>query len=289
MTRDAHTGDTSTGPLVVASSRAGAPSVEPRAFDVVCFSHLRWSLAFQRPQQLMTRFARVRRVFYVEEPVFDAVPAPTWELRRQRRVIVAVPHLPTGLPLSWRLPAMGALVDTLIATERIDRFVAWYYTPDSLAFTKHLLAEAVVYDWMDRPATRGATEGSGLEQTLMARADVVFTGGYSLSVARVREPHPPEVPGRPSRPRAAGHGPVLFAVDDEPRSRAHGVSAFARSRDVASGRPSRHVRADAAVRERSWEQTWTRMAGLVERAVERAVGPAPPHCAWPGRSTTSKV
>src|SRR6478735_2769808 len=37
-------------------------------FDLVCFSHLPWDLVFQRPQHLLTRAARERRVFYVQEP-----------------------------------------------------------------------------------------------------------------------------------------------------------------------------------------------------------------------------
>jgi hypothetical protein len=41
-------------------------------YDVICFSHLRWDFVFQRPQHLMTRFARTHRVFFIEEPVFDA-------------------------------------------------------------------------------------------------------------------------------------------------------------------------------------------------------------------------
>ena len=40
--------------------------------DLICLSHLRWNFVFQRPQHLMSRFARDRRVFFVEEPVFDA-------------------------------------------------------------------------------------------------------------------------------------------------------------------------------------------------------------------------
>src|SRR3954470_11706695 len=41
--------------------------------DLVCLSHLRWDFVFQRPQHLMTRFAKRQRVFFVEEPVFGAV------------------------------------------------------------------------------------------------------------------------------------------------------------------------------------------------------------------------
>ena len=43
--------------------------------DLLCFSHLRWDFVFQRPQHLMTRFARERRVFYIEEPVSGSGPA----------------------------------------------------------------------------------------------------------------------------------------------------------------------------------------------------------------------
>ena len=43
--------------------------------DLLCFSHLRWDFVFQRPQHLMIRFARERRVFYIEEPVIGSGPA----------------------------------------------------------------------------------------------------------------------------------------------------------------------------------------------------------------------
>ena len=40
-------------------------------YDVVCFSHLRWDFVFQRPQHLMSRFARDRKVIYWEEPMLS--------------------------------------------------------------------------------------------------------------------------------------------------------------------------------------------------------------------------
>jgi len=42
---------------------------KPNRTDLICLSHLRWNFVFQRPQHLMSRFAKVRRVFFVEEPV----------------------------------------------------------------------------------------------------------------------------------------------------------------------------------------------------------------------------
>ena len=38
--------------------------------DLLCFSHLRWHFVTQRPQHLMGRAARDRRVFFWEEPVW---------------------------------------------------------------------------------------------------------------------------------------------------------------------------------------------------------------------------
>ena len=37
--------------------------------DLVCLSHLRWGFVYQRPQHLLSRFAKHQRVFFVEEPV----------------------------------------------------------------------------------------------------------------------------------------------------------------------------------------------------------------------------
>src|SRR4029450_9424473 len=50
--------------------------------DLVCFSHLRWSWVYQRPQHLMSRAARDRRVFVFEEPT-DGAPRPALDVSRQ--------------------------------------------------------------------------------------------------------------------------------------------------------------------------------------------------------------
>ena len=46
-----------------------------QSFDMVCFSHLRWDFVYQRPQHLMSRFARGGRVFFIEEPLPGEGPA----------------------------------------------------------------------------------------------------------------------------------------------------------------------------------------------------------------------
>jgi len=66
-------------------------------YDLVCLSHLRWDFVWQRPQQLLSRCAAERRVFYVEEPVFVDVTAPRLRVRTVADgLVVAVPELPAG-------------------------------------------------------------------------------------------------------------------------------------------------------------------------------------------------
>ena len=49
---------------VPVESRAEPSAPEPEAATLVCFSHLRWNFVFQRPQHLMSCFAREMAVIY---------------------------------------------------------------------------------------------------------------------------------------------------------------------------------------------------------------------------------
>ena len=60
-------------------------------FDVVCLSHLRWDFVWQRPQQLLSRCARERRVFFVEEAILDD-DVRLVVRETESGVHVAVPH-----------------------------------------------------------------------------------------------------------------------------------------------------------------------------------------------------
>ena len=150
---------------------------------LICFSHLRWDFVFQRPQHLMTRFARHYRVVFFEEPVErDGLAAPALERRlTSGGVEVATPLLSRGMAPEDRLAALSGLVDALVAEEG-QPAIAWYYTPMMLAFSAHLDAACVVYDCMDELANFRFAPADllSLEQKLFDRADVVFTGGYSL-------------------------------------------------------------------------------------------------------------
>src|SRR3954451_18628876 len=128
--------------------------------DLVCLSHLRWNFVFQRPQHLLSRFARERRVFFFEEPVYGR-GLPRLEVTQSKEgVWVAVPHLPEGLTEGEVMEHQRVLLDELLAGHAVRRYVTWYYTPMALSFTGHLRPLATVYDCMDElSAFRGAPPG----------------------------------------------------------------------------------------------------------------------------------
>ncbi len=182
--------------------RVGVPVVsiaEPSARDserptLLCFSHLRWEFVFQRPQHLMSRFAQDMDVVFWEEPVVIAPGQPAHVEMRQAgdcpAVRIAVPHLPEGLSMPQAEAALTELCETF-AAGLSGPLVTWYYTPMMLPFSRHLAADAVIYDAMDELSKfRFAPEMLlDLEQELIERADLVFTGGSSLYEAKKDRHH----------------------------------------------------------------------------------------------------
>src|SRR5919198_2283364 len=161
--------------------------------DILCLSHLRWDWVWQRPQHLMSRFARGRRVYYVEEPVvgesagaLGLVPRPlAWRIRQEHGVTICQPYFPDGIAAyqgSRMDAALGQLLDELVTSERIEAPILWFYTPMVLPSTAGIDAALVVYDCMDELSKFrfAPPELPQRERALLQRADVVFTGGHSL-------------------------------------------------------------------------------------------------------------
>lgn len=155
---------------------------------LICFSHLRWDFVFQRPQHLMTRLARDRRVFFFEEFIPCDHHRPYLEHHHfpEQNIIALRPRVPHWWNAAERDRALADMLDTLIAVQGGGRPVLWFYAPMMYAIARHVDAAAVVYDCMDElSAFRMApAELPALEAALMERADVVFTGGRSLYEAK---------------------------------------------------------------------------------------------------------
>lgn len=159
---------------------------------IVNLSHLAWERKlFQRPQQLMTCFSKMGdQVAYLSLVGFKRYML----MHLQERTI----ELPSGLlaqnlpfaPLTKRLaPARAATMWMLRAKARPllergkpGRRVLWLQNPAYVDEIDRLPHDLVVYDVMD-PFKAFATSDKRVqerEERVLAKADIVFTGGRSL-------------------------------------------------------------------------------------------------------------
>jgi hypothetical protein len=155
--------------------------------DLLCFSHLRWDFVYQRPNHLMARAARDRRVFFFEEPTFDEGGAAGLDLAEREGVTVVTPRLPSS-EMDHPEESLRRLVDDLVRLADIKEPVLWYYTPMALEWSDHLARSLTVFDCMDHLAGfKDAPPGLiALEGRLLDRADLVLTGGAQLYAAKRR-------------------------------------------------------------------------------------------------------
>jgi glycosyltransferase involved in cell wall biosynthesis len=149
--------------------------------DLICFSHLRWGFVYQRPQHLLSRFTKHTRVFFIEEPVMHEYPDKLHITQDSKNLFVVVPHLNKDNNGSSSI-RQKRLIDSLFTQMKIDKFFSWYYTPMALSFSNHLNPEIIVYDCMDELSAFkfAPLELKEREKQLLEKADVVFTGGYSI-------------------------------------------------------------------------------------------------------------
>ena len=156
---------------------------------LVVFSHLRWDFVFQRPQHLISRLARTRRVVWIEEPVEG--PAAWLELPASQGVTGVTVYRPQfpgggrGFHHDHR-PALSQLIQLLMGKERIAGGIAWLYTPLAFPLARMINPTVLVYDCMDELSLfQGAPpELVEMETRLLEEADLVFTGGRSLYNAK---------------------------------------------------------------------------------------------------------
>jgi glycosyltransferase involved in cell wall biosynthesis len=171
----------------------------PRPMPLLVHSHLRWDFVWQRPQQLLSRFAQHAPVLFVEEAVFaDDLAAPTLDLTTPLKGITRViPKLPSALysQPDETLVTVRALLQQALArggalgNGQFARPVQWFYTPMPAPVMLGAFGErGVVYDCMDELSQFKFAPPELLERErlLMRRSDVVFTGGHKLWQSKSR-------------------------------------------------------------------------------------------------------
>lgn len=162
-----------------------------KSMDIVCFSHLRWDFVYQRPQHLMTRFARQNRVFVIEEPIFNAERTDYLELNKKGNLTIAIPHLHNGLSTQDVIFQQVKLLRDLFEDENIINYLMWYYTPMALSIGDHFSPDFILYDCMDELSNFkfAPPELKEKEKELFRKADLVFTGGHNLYQVKKHSHH----------------------------------------------------------------------------------------------------
>lgn len=162
------------------------------SYSLICLSHLRWDFVYQRPQHLLSRFARERNVYFLEEPVFVDGKTHLETSRRDENLTILAPHISHSDKEKRNLADIQReMLDDFIKSEKINDFVLWFYTPMAMDFASHLKPLATIFDCMDelsafKFAPRELIEN---EKKLLEKADLVFTGGQSLYEAK-KNKHP---------------------------------------------------------------------------------------------------
>lgn len=165
--------------------------------SIIVHSHLRWDFVWQRPQQTHSRLAKDFAILFLEEPIYTDDQEKHLQLSTpQTNIIRAIPYLPTNLRDDYDasviavrslLRASFALDKTLATQFKIP--ILWFYTPmPAPAMLGQFRECAVVYDCMDELAQfHGAPNGIAARETaLLAKADIVFTGGRKLYESKSR-------------------------------------------------------------------------------------------------------
>jgi len=157
----------------------------PNPMIVHC--HLRWDGVWQRPQQILSRMARSRRIAFIEEPFFVEDEPPHLVAREANGITIIQPHVP---PQQEHLPRVSAanqeiireLVGPFLREHGFTTAVRWHYAPMATYLSDLADDRLVIYDCMDElSAFKGApAELVERERELMAEAELMFTGGLSM-------------------------------------------------------------------------------------------------------------
>jgi glycosyltransferase involved in cell wall biosynthesis len=166
----------------------------PVARPIICFSHLRWHFVWQRPQHLLSRLARNRGVYVVEEPTYaHECASPFLAVEQENGVKILTPMFPEWM---FRNNGFGEHINAEIALllraycsrrPHLQEAIVWYYTPMALgSLPANVTPDAVIFDAMDELANfRNAPQQlRHKEQALLGQADLVFAGGPSLYNSR---------------------------------------------------------------------------------------------------------
>lgn len=164
---------------------------------IVVHCHLRWDFVWQRPQQIFSRLAAHHPITFIEEPMWKGSKRRLEISEPYPNVVRIVPVLrveekndDTDTQYAAVLPLLRrAISEHPLLGGRFASPIQWFYSPMAVPyFLDGVDATATVYDCMDELAQFRFAPPSlrEREQSLISRADVVFTGGYQLYQSKSR-------------------------------------------------------------------------------------------------------
>ena len=159
--------------------------------NLICFSHLRWNFVYQRPQHLLGRFSKYYVTYYIEEFIFTDEEDGYNFYTTEENVCVVTPHLKHNISDNNHDARKMNVVMNLFKDKSISNYIFWYYTPMALSFTKRFKPKFTIYDCMDELSAFkfAPPELKVMEEELMKKADIVFTGGNCLYEAKKHRHH----------------------------------------------------------------------------------------------------
>jgi len=177
-------------------AEAGVPPSAAGRWDIVCFSIIEWGFRFQRPQQLLSRFAAAgHRVFYVSQKFRQA--GSLWEIAERAPNVFEVTLFGPGMNVyrSSLGPSAADLLFFSLDALRRDAAIGTaaaivqlpFWSPVALRARREF-AWPLVYDCMDLH-TGFSTNAAGMidqEEELLAGADLVAVSSSLLEQRALR-------------------------------------------------------------------------------------------------------
>lgn len=145
------------------------------SYDLVVFCHLRWNFVYQRPQHIISRLSKKFTVLFIEEPIpFNEEEQMGYEFE------VISPTIHILKPKVHIIAEVSAVLDKMGITKFAS--IGWFYSAAFSVLLPDFDFGTIVYDCMDELSLFKWAPQELIEQEkyLMAKADVVFTGGTAL-------------------------------------------------------------------------------------------------------------
>jgi UDP-galactopyranose mutase len=171
---------------------------EQEQITIICLAHLGWDYVWQRPQQIMSRFAARCRVVYIDPPAYEPLDE---QVQLRERIDASGVHVVQPIISDQlQLAPMRRFQEYFQILQRIMEqspsvTILWLYVLEALPLVESLASQLdlIVYDCMDdfhsldnSPAGERQRQ---LETRVIDLADLLFTAGRSMYEAR-KDRHP---------------------------------------------------------------------------------------------------